>query len=283
MQATADARATAELLSGLLDSVDEIASLAPPPEAESSSSHHRPSPLSPFAALVSRLNPILSALLLLQQEQQQPEPADSPGKMTALASLGVALRRARSLAARSAGASATPVAGRLLEGAARALGSGLGVLAGAWADAPVEIRAEMEVVQGKMMNARFDSPAQSKGGSARVDVEDLVADIKNVDEDELWVVMFEIEVLIGEGLVVEEGGRLIPALLNRLATTKSENRLKMIIVLRSLASYCNENKVEFNLNFMLFSICPQHVCVFASMSYNYINLSSLTESILLQC
>lgn len=104
----------------------------------------------------------------------------------------------------------------------------------------------MDALRGEMMEVRFDGPIEEVGGGPALgDAEDLVVRIKNADEDELWVVLFEIVVLTEEGFVGEDGGILIPALLNRMASTKGENRLKMIVVLRKLASHSNENKVGF--------------------------------------
>lgn len=101
----------------------------------------------------------------------------------------------------------------------------------------------MDALRGEMMEVRFDGPIEEVGGGPALgDAEDLVVRIKNADEDELWVVLFEIVVLTEEGFVGEDGGILIPALLNRMASTKGENRLKMIVVLRKLASHSNENK-----------------------------------------
>ncbi|XP_074576222.1 U-box domain-containing protein 44-like isoform X2 [Curcuma longa] len=101
----------------------------------------------------------------------------------------------------------------------------------------------MDAVRGEMMEARFDGPIEEVGGGPALgDTEDLVVRIKNADEDELWVVLFEIAVLTEEGFVGEDGGTLIPALLNRLASSKCENRLKMIEVLRKLASHSTEYK-----------------------------------------
>ncbi|XP_009382582.2 U-box domain-containing protein 44 [Musa acuminata AAA Group] len=238
MQPEDSAPSTAELLSRLLDSVDETASLAGPTDV-AESSHHVPSALPYFSALVGRLNPILHVLL-----QQPSELADAPTatiKRSAVESLDSELSRSRCLAERSTGYPSA-LAARLLDGAARNLASGVRVLAGAWTDAPANIRSEMEALQMELMEARFQGPASDKGGGTYVDTEDLVVRIKNGEEDELWVVISEIEVLLGEGLVWEEGGRLISALLNRLASAKSANRLKMIPVLRSLASYSTENK-----------------------------------------
>lgn len=249
MQPEDSAPSTAELLSRLLDSVDETASLAGPTDV-AESSHHVPSALPYFSALVGRLNPILHVLL-----QQPSELADAPTatiKRSAVESLDSELRRSRCLAERSTGYPSA-LAARLLDGAARNLARGVRVLAGAWADAPANIRSEMEALQMELMEARFQGPASDKGGGTYVDTEDLVVRIKNGEEDELWVVISEIEVLLGEGLVWEEGGRLISALLNRLASAKSANRLKMIPVLRSLASYSTENKVAFRVY-----LCPFH-------------------------
>ncbi|URD84368.1 Armadillo/beta-catenin-like repeat, partial [Musa troglodytarum] len=186
-----------------------------------------------------RLNPILHVLL-----PQPSELADAPTatiKRSAAESLDSELRRSRCLAERSTGYPSA-VAARLLDGAARNLARGVRVLAGAWADAPANIRGEMEALQMELMEAQFQGSASDKGGGTYVDTEDLVVRIKNGDEDELWVVISEIEVLLGEGLVWEECGRLISALLNRLASAKSANRLKMMPVLRSLASYSTEDK-----------------------------------------
>ncbi|XP_042394043.1 U-box domain-containing protein 44-like isoform X1 [Zingiber officinale] len=242
-----DAATVARLLSRLMDAVDEAAALAAPPAdaASPSSSRRCTAPMFVFSFLVARINPVLQSLLLLQQEVG--ELPDASSRVSALESLGAELRRARSLAGRasSAGASsyAASVAVRLVEGAARCLGRGLLVLAGAWADAPVEIRTEMDALRGEMMEARFDGPIEEVGGGPALgDAEDLVVRIKNADEDELWVVLFEIVVLTEEGFVGEEGGTLIPALLNRLTVTKGENRVKMIEVLRKLASHSTENK-----------------------------------------
>lgn len=153
--------------------------------------------------------------------------------------LGAELRRARALVRSSAG---SPVAVRLLEGSVRDLGRCLGLFLDAWGDALDEVKKEeIGELQREMMGVRFDGPKSA----GVVDVEDLVVRIKSGDEDELGVVLLELGILITEGLVREEGVCLIPVLLYRLVSAKSDNRLKIILLLRSLAFQSDENKVKF--------------------------------------
>nr|QSQ68559.1 hypothetical protein PY_004865 [Puya raimondii] len=184
-----------------------------------------------FASLIGGLNPVLQSI-----QQSQPD----VGALGAVESLGPEIRRARAVL-RSCGASA--VRARLLEDAARGVGRGLGRVIEAWGEAPAEIRAEMERLRKEMVDVRFGDQLKGKQGEIVADADDLVVRIKNGDEDELGVVLSEIGILMEEGfLVVGEGGSLIPALLNRLGSAKSGNRVKIILALRSLAARGNENK-----------------------------------------
>ncbi|XP_010938607.1 U-box domain-containing protein 44 [Elaeis guineensis] len=217
---------TVELLSHLLDSVEETVCLATDPEAETL---NLTSALPIFAAFVERLAPILHGL-------PQPEVSETPAIRKAMETLGAELRRARALVRSSAG---SPVAVRLMEGCVWDLGRCLGLFLDAWGDALDEVKKEeIGELQREMMGVRFDG---SKSGGV-VDVEDLVVRVKSGDEDELGVVLLELGILITEGLVREEGVCLVPVLLNRLASAKSDNRLKIILLLRSLAFHSDENK-----------------------------------------
>ncbi|XP_008800201.1 U-box domain-containing protein 44-like [Phoenix dactylifera] len=216
----------AELLSNLLDSVEETVCLATDPEAETL---NLTSALPVFAAFVERLAPILHGL-------PQTEDSATPAIRKAVEALGTELRRARALVRSSAG---SPVAVRLMEGCARDLGRCLGLFLDAWGDALDEVKKEeIGGLQREMMGVRFGG---SKGREV-VDVEDLVVRVKSGDEDELGVVLLELGILITDGLVTEEGVCLIPVLLIRLASAKSDNRLKIILLLRSLAFHSDENK-----------------------------------------
>lgn len=220
---------TAELLSHLLDSVEQTICLATDPEAETL---NLTSALPVFAAFVERLAPILHGL-------PQTEVSETPAIRKAVEDLGAELRRARALVRSSAG---SPVAVRLLEGSVRDLGRCLGLFLDAWGDALDEVKKEeIGELQREMMGVRFDGPKSA----GVVDVEDLVVRIKSGDEDELGVVLLELGILITEGLVREEGVCLIPVLLYRLVSAKSDNRLKIILLLRSLAFQSDENKVKF--------------------------------------
>ncbi|XP_072983026.1 U-box domain-containing protein 44-like [Typha latifolia] len=211
-------RGFSDLLSDLDSSAHEILAL------------DSPHPL--FAALISRLDPVLESLR--QNEVSDWQIYD------ALESLESELGRARAVLTSPSGSTVTA---QDLEISIRGIGRCLGLVVDAWVDAPEEIRERADELRREMVTVTFGGRMVDRGGDVVVDAEDLVVRVKKGDAGELGVVVSEIGGLIGEGfLVEEEGGRLIPALLNRLSSAKCDNRVKIITVLRSFAVSSDENK-----------------------------------------
>lgn len=138
----------------------------------------------------------------------------------------------------------SPVSIASMENCVHDLGRCLALLLMAWTDAPCEIREGMGVLHKDMMAVRFKGTAIeiSRGDSVVLDLEDVVVRVKRGEESA--VALLELGFLIQKGLVgEEESGGVILMLLNRLGSGKNWERLKIILLLRSLAGQSEENKV----------------------------------------
>lgn len=137
---------------------------------------------------------------------------------------------------------------QIMEDCGHDLGRCLGLLLMAWREAPGEIREGMVSLQKEMMRVRLKGRYEPEiigvgddHDGVAPDLEDVVMRVKRGEET--GVALLELGLLIRRGGVGdEESWGVILALLNRLASAKSGERLKIILLLRSLARKNDENK-----------------------------------------
>ncbi|XP_068659309.1 U-box domain-containing protein 44-like isoform X1 [Aristolochia californica] len=237
-------RSFSQLLSDLLASVEETASLSR--EAES-----RQEIFAQFAAFLEKLTPIL-------KELKENEIMDTQPIRKAVKSLEAGIRRARILVRNfNSEASLTTI-----EEAIHDLGRCLGLVLLASLDVSVEIKEKIGVLHKEMLNVKFlkSSDAESIQSSCSdakstsiseiedaniFDIEEIVSQLKIGSDEKLTVALSELRQLTRDQLVSNDwiiDNGIISALLNRMATTKHEHRLPIILVLRSLAAQNDENK-----------------------------------------
>lgn len=182
-----------------------------------------------FASFAERLKPIIDQL------HHTADPDILPIKK-AVESLSSHLDRA---------CDASPPSIHSIEDCVHDLGRCLGLLLMDWADAPSEIREGMVSLKKEMMSVRLKGSGPEIIGSTDhvvvPDLEDVVVRVKRGEES--GVALLELGSLIRRGLVGEEESLgVISVLLNRLGSAKSGERLKIILLLRSLAALNDENK-----------------------------------------
>ncbi|XP_077219136.1 U-box domain-containing protein 24-like [Tasmannia lanceolata] len=223
-----------ELISELLESVDEISFLSNKYEIKSEV-------LSQFVALIEEFTPILNDL-------KENEIMDTPPVRKAVESLGAELQRAfiltRDFNSR--------VSVKQIEDVTHNLGRCLGLLLFSSFDMSVKIKDKIEILQKEMINAKFDDEEDLirnlKGGKVDridLDIDDVVLHLKNGDDEQFGIAISELSMRISDKSVsdewVNERG-IIQILLNRMGASKHDNRLAIILLLRSLASENDENK-----------------------------------------
>ncbi|ONK63503.1 uncharacterized protein A4U43_C07F15890 [Asparagus officinalis] len=219
------------LLSGIISSIDETLSVS----SSSSFSETLNLALPPFASFIERMKPII-------QELHQNADPDIVSIKRAVESLHSQLRRTQVLIKNCNG---PPISAKSMENCVHDLGRCLGLLLMAWIDAPCEIREGMGMLQKEMMATRFEEEMEIAEDDGVVrDIEDLMVRVKRGGEEvDTMMAYLELGVLIRKGLVdEEENGRVISVLLNRLGCGKNGERLKIILLLRSLACQNDENK-----------------------------------------
>lgn len=232
-------RTFTELISELQASADEVASLAKDSEIEREI-------FSEFAAFVEKFNPILNDL-------KGNTCLITPPIRKAIESLETELQRARSLIRSSNSNSSV----KLIEEMTHGLGRCLGLVLFASLDTSVDIKEKIGALHKEMMDARFSSSSTSEldveeaieveDDNITLDVDDVVLQLKYGNDEDFKIALSNLNALIRDKMlkddwVNEEG--IIPILLNRLGSSKQNNRLSIIRVLRSLASENIDNKVS---------------------------------------
>lgn len=229
-------RTFTELISELQASADEVASLAKDSEIGREI-------FSELASFVEKFNPILNDL-------KGNTCLITPPIRKGIESLETELQRARSLIRSSNSISSV----KLIEEMTHGLGRCLGLVLFASLDTSVDIKEKIGALHKEMMNARFSSSSTSEldveaieveDDNITLDVDDVVLQLKYGKDEELKIALSNLNVLIRDKMVkddwVNEEG-IIPILLNRLGSSKQNNRLSIIQVLRSLASESTDNK-----------------------------------------
>ncbi|KAF8398286.1 hypothetical protein HHK36_017213 [Tetracentron sinense] len=234
-----DSRSFPELLSELLVSADEVASLAKDSEIEIEI-------FSEFALFVEKFTPILADL-------RDNKVMDTPPIRKAVESIETELRRARILIKNSN--SRTSV--KQIEDVTHDLGRCLGLVLFASLDVSVEIKEKIGALHREMMNARFDAgldresefvndlEVEREEDVINLDVDNIALQLKYGNDEEFRFALSGLNVLVRDKMVHDEwinDEGIIPILLNRLGSSKHDNRYTIILILRSLASENNENK-----------------------------------------
>ncbi|MQM02492.1 hypothetical protein Taro_035256 [Colocasia esculenta] len=257
--ASDDASSFGDLLDAISTSAKEVVSLARAPPAGSPAQ----ALLFQLASLVERVPPTLRQLLLHED--------DGVALPRSVAeSLQAPLRRLRMLVEDATSSGRTPTAPTLsIEGAASELGRHLGLVLLAAGDAPADVREAAALLQRELMAVRVHPPLSSPqanpgqwgssptGDGVAPDLEDLLVRVKGAsEEEELAGALEDLDYLIGGGVVWEGGGGIVAALLKRLRFAGKENRLRIILLLRSLASQSDDHKVRTWHVFFVFSDLP---------------------------
>uniref|UniRef100_A0A1D1XE42 Putative U-box domain-containing protein 42 n=1 Tax=Anthurium amnicola TaxID=1678845 RepID=A0A1D1XE42_9ARAE len=248
MASGGDPRSSEDLLDAISASADQVVSLARAPPGGSPAGVL----LSQFAPLLERVPPILRQLLSHEPDEAAALPR------SAAESIAARLGRVRALADNAGSSGMVPaLAARFVEGAARDLGRFLGLVLLASSDAPAEVREAASALQRELMAARFDPPVPSpsttttpqrwqlptKPDGVVLDLEDVVVRIKTGgEEEELGAALEDLGGIISGGMVWEDGGSIVAVLMNRLGSAKKGNRVRIILLLRSLASQSEGNK-----------------------------------------
>lgn len=250
----------------LQSSADEIVSLAKDPQTQSET-------ITEFSIFVEKLGPILVEL-------KDNKFLDTPTIRKAMESVEVGLKRAKCLIKCPRDRS-PPL--KQIEDVTQNLGRSLGLVLFACHDVSIVGKEKIEALRKEMMNARF-STASSETKSELVDdidtdeeseeseeemegeiveeeieeeiveadrilsVDDVVVQLKYGNDEEFTHAVLGFCALISENAVTDEwidDEGIIPILFNRLGTSKPNNRLAIIQVLRSLIKLNDENKVLF--------------------------------------
>ncbi|XP_059651955.1 U-box domain-containing protein 44-like [Cornus florida] len=240
-----DTKTFSELISEILTSADEVASMAKGSEVESET-------ITEFSVFVEKLTPILSEL-------KDKKVLDTPPIRKAVESFETDLRRAKALI--SSPNCSSPA--KQIEDVTHDLGRSLGLVLFASHDVTVDGKEKIETLRREMMNARFDSSSDRESEFVNdveteedsgdeiveerisLDVDDVVLQLKYGNDEEFKCALLGLNALIRDQMITDEWTNdegIIPVLFNRLGSSKPNNRLTIIRILRSLAAENTENK-----------------------------------------
>lgn len=247
---TIDSRGFLELMTELIAMVDEVVSLAKDPDTEREV-------FTEFALLVKRFSPILNEL------RDNEKSMDMPTIQEALESLEKQLKRSKVLI--QSPNSNTFV--KHVDEMTHDLGRSLGLLLFATLEVSTDFKEKIGDLYKELMNARF-SLNSSSPSSSRVsefvselkvveeieeeeisleplDIGDVVMQIKYGNDEEFKYALLGLNEFTGSEKVsnewIDDEG-IIPILFNRFSSSKPENRLIIIQILRRLALENADNK-----------------------------------------
>lgn len=247
---TIDSRGFLELMTELIAMVDEVVSLAKDPDTEREV-------FTEFALLVKRFSPILNEL------RDNEKSMDMPTIQEALESLEKQLKRSKVLI--KSPNSNTFV--KHVDEMTHDLGRSLGLLLFATLEVSTDFKEKIGDLYKELMNARF-SLNSSSPSSSRVsefvselkvveeieeeeisleplDIGDVVMQIKYGNDEEFKYALLGLNEFTGSEKVsnewIDDEG-IIPILFNRFSSSKPENRLIIIQILRRLALENADNK-----------------------------------------
>lgn len=245
---TMEKRRFSELLIEIKELVIEVSSLAQYSETQREI-------LAEFEILVEKLVPILDGLMdnIIKFK-------DHPPVRKAVESLGSELKRAKALLKTQGTKSFV----KQVEDVVHDLGRSLGLVLLASLEVSTDLKDKIGVLHKDLMNTRFDmssfaSTSYDSGVVSEIEVEEEIQEEKRVcfgmdevslqikcgDDEQLKFALLELNELIGDKRVSSEwisDEGVIPILFNRLSSSKSENRLCIVQLLRRLASDNADNK-----------------------------------------
>ena len=248
---TIDSRGFLELMTELIAMVDEVVSLAKDPDTEREV-------FTEFALLVKRFSPILNEL------RDNEKSMDMPTIQEALESLEKQLKRSKVLI--KSPNSNTFV--KHVDEMTHDLGRSLGLLLFATLEVSTDFKEKIGDLYKELMNARFclnsSSPSSSRVSEfvselkvveeieeeeislEPLDIGDVVMQIKYGNDEEFKYALLGLNEFTGSEKVsnewIDDEG-IIPILFNRFSSSKPENRLIIIQILRRLALENADNKV----------------------------------------
>ncbi|KAG9443648.1 hypothetical protein H6P81_014988 [Aristolochia fimbriata] len=249
---SASGRSFSQLLSDLLAAVEDAATLSRKIESQNEI-------FTQFAVFLEKQAPIL-------KELGDNENMDTPAIRKAVESLETEMKRARILVRNfndRGSHSRQEASVNTIEEVIRDLGRCLGMVLLASLDVSVEIKEKIGVLHKEMISVKFDkssdtesiqssscSDAKSIGKSeieeaVTLDIEQVVSQLKNGSGEALTAALSELRRLISGQLVskdwiIENG--IVSVLLNRMASSKHEHRLPIILILRILTAQNSEHK-----------------------------------------
>uniref|UniRef100_A0A6P3ZRR3 U-box domain-containing protein 43-like isoform X1 n=1 Tax=Ziziphus jujuba TaxID=326968 RepID=A0A6P3ZRR3_ZIZJJ len=241
-------RSSDELLSDLIESTREVTSLAQSSKIETEMFNE-------FSLLVENFVPIFNDL------RENIKFMHHPPIQKAVESLEKDFRRAKAMIVNPS--SRTLV--KQIEDTVQDLGRSLGLVLFASLELSAEFKDKVGVLYKDLMNARFDrssapSPSYHSEFLSEIEVEDeiereiitlsdddVVLQVRHGNDEELYLALLALKELtegkkVENDWIVNEG--VIPILSSRLSSSKPENRLIIIRLLRSLVLDNSENKVN---------------------------------------
>ncbi|XP_054805898.1 U-box domain-containing protein 44-like isoform X2 [Prosopis cineraria] len=236
-----------EFLSELIGLADEVASSAQNCEIETNA-------FPEFAILVEELAPIFSDL------RDKSTIMDKPPIRKSLESLKNELRRAKALTISLNQKHLI----KQIEGITHDLGRSLGLLLVSSLEVSADSREKISALQRKLMSARFGGNTSSTSSSrsefvsdvklegeieeeiVNFTIDDIILQLKHGNDREFTVALLRLKEFIRDGkadydLIDEEV--LVAILMNRLGSSKADNRLNILQLLRSIA-FGNDEKKE---------------------------------------
>ncbi|KAF9596868.1 hypothetical protein IFM89_013916 [Coptis chinensis] len=224
-----------DLLSKLLTTVQELASL-------SENTHIQRELFTDFALLVHQFTPIL-------EELRESYIIEKTTIIKSLESLHTELKRAITLIQNGK----TTCFFKQIEEVAHDLGRCLGlVFIASVEDFSVEMKQKIGALQKTLMNAKFSEIGFSQEVEEEIQEDRIELDVDGVglklkcgDDEKFKCTLLGLRHLLTEKMVSNESvieEDIIPILVNRLASSKQDNRFNIIVVLRILASENDDNK-----------------------------------------
>lgn len=244
-------RSFINFLTELIVSVHEVTSLA-------QNSVYERQVCSEFAHLVDEFVPVLNDLI------NNVKFLDHPPILKAVESLGKEFSRAKVIFT-------NPTSNTLvkqLEHMVHDLGRSLGLVLFASLEVCIDLKDKIRTLHKDLMSTRFDTGSTpttsfhsgSIGGleteieiveeKISLSVKDVMLQLKYGHDEELRLALLVLRGFIEDQKVDHDwlqNEEVIPILFNRLSSSKAENRLAIICLLRSLALYNAENKVSKNV------------------------------------
>ncbi|KAL6980995.1 hypothetical protein U1Q18_022631 [Sarracenia purpurea var. burkii] len=198
-----------------------------------------------FSVFIEKSSSILSEL-------KDSKLIDTPSIQKAVESLETEVQRSKALMRR---ANSGPLLKKQIEVITHDLGRSLGLVLFASRDVPMLSKEKIEALCREMMSARFDSSSKSELGNdvetekteerIALDINDVVLQLKYGNDDEFKSALSVFTFLIRDNTITSDricNEGVIPILFTRLGSSKANDRVTIIQILRSLTSRNDETK-----------------------------------------